>query len=806
MMKTPLRIWVLTAACTIFMFSAVAQQPPEDGGSKPFSLRAEIVAERHVRLFVHKGQHTLSLDPAHYLLRMAGGREIACEHVFWTGTQEVQVYPVEDLDIRRVHYLHIRGMDQPLLCRFDGWLRHTYSEADLGAFTGKDGGTVVRVFSPRADSVRLFLYRGRDAVLPDRILGMDAAPGGLWEVRTEENFEGWWYDFTVHGPPDPGNEFYEQVPVYVTDPYARVSDDSFGRGRIWPPTVPAPPLTGGIPPLEDVIAYEVHVEDFTLALPGIPDSLRGSFRAFFTPGLRNAQGASVGFDYLAELGINVVHLMPVQEFLHYPDPEWRRAFADDPYMQEQMVDSSNYQWGYRTSHALALESRFRVRGSEPGSQNTDFRDLVAAFHERGIAVIVDLVFNHTAERMDAREMYFNFRVFGKHAYYRTNDELQFIGAYGTETRSEQRPMTARWIYDQCEMLVKEYGVDGFRIDLAGLTDEQTLRELRRRLGPDIIIYGEPWIGSSDPDYEGNPDYDWYKEDAPITYFQDDTRNALCGPPDNPEDKRRDRGYAGGNGNRDAAKHAVANSFQYEDTPNEGINYLDIHDNWALADRFAVKDWNGLKGVEEDRFRIAAAMLLTSLGPVVIHGGTEFMRSKGSTPLVSYVKHTETGPIYIHGRRDTYNLRRPNLFLWETLGLNTEDGAACNFQRMMEYWKGLIALRRSEHGTAFRIGHAPGAEYIRWIEPDDVMQLGYVVDGRILVLVNTADEGRTFDDVQLPAGRWVLVAAGDRAGTEPLDGHLHAELEGGAQQLTLPARDVHIWIRKETERSRTRGAQ
>jgi len=794
-MKAPILIWVLAAAGMVFLSPVFGQQPSEGGSTEAFALRAEIVSERHVRLFVREGNYSLSLNPADYLLRMADGREISCEGVFWTGSREVQVCPAEQLDIRRVHYLDVRGVDEPLLCRFDGWLRHCYSPAELGAFTDSDGATVVRVFSPRADSVRLYLFRERSSHLPDRSVTMHAAKGGIWEIRMAQNFEGWWYDFTVHGPPDPGNEFFEQVPVHVTDPYARVSDDSFGRARIWPRTEPAPPIARGIPPLEDVIAYEVHVEDFTLALPGIPDSLRGSFRAFFTPGLRNAQGEPVGFDYLADLGVNVVHLMPVQEFLHYPDPEWRRAFADDSYMREQMVDSSNYQWGYRTSHAFALESRFRVRGSEPGSQNRDFRDLVATFHERGIAVIVDLVFNHTAERMDAREMYFNLRVFGKHAYYRTNDDLQFIGSYGTETKSEQRPMTARWIYDQCDMLVKEYGVDGFRIDLAGLTDEQTLRELRRRLGPEIIIYGEPWIGSSDPDYEANPDYDWYKEDAPITYFQDDTRNALCGPPDNPEDKRRDRGYAGGNGSRDAAKQAVANTFMYEDTPNEGINYLDIHDNWTLADRFAVEDWNGLRGVEEDRFRIAAAMLLTSLGPVVIHGGTEFMRSKASTPLVSHVKHTETGPIYIHGRRDTYNLRRPNLFLWETLGLNTEDGAACNFQRMMEYWKGLISLRRSEHGAVFRIGEAPEEGYIRWFEPDDVMQLGYVVDDRVLVLVNIADDQRTFNNIQLPAGRWVLVAAGDRAGTTPIDGHRHSVLEGGARQLTLPARDVHIWIRK-----------
>ncbi|MBE0643737.1 MAG: pullulanase [Bacteroidetes bacterium] len=763
--------------------------------AQALSGRAELVGPRLVRLRCVDGSSTLAKEASQFALMTAAGKRIAVEAVSPVSENELDLRPVQDLDIRRVHYLLEPGGDT-LLCSFDGWLRDAYSDKELGAcFLADRNQTAVRVFSPRADSVLLYLYSSRNAAEADLRIVMLRDDDGVWEAVLEGNYERWWYDFTVHGPEDPGNDFYEQVPMHVTDPYARVSDDSFGRARIWPRMTPAPPVRGGRPRMEDVIAYEVHVEDFTLALEQLDPELRGTFTGFVASGLRNAQGAPVGFDHLVELGVNVVHLMPVQEFLHYSDEEWQRAFADDPYMREQMVAESNYQWGYRTSHAFAIETRFREHGSDVGEQNRQFRDLVAAFHDKGIAVIVDLVFNHTAERMDGREMYFNLRVFDRQVYYRTDDKLGFIGGYGSETKSEDRPMTARWIYDQCTALVNEYGVDGFRIDLAGLTDEQTLRELRRRLGPDIIIYGEPWIGSSDPDFESNPDWDWYKADAPITYFQDDCRNALCGPPDNPQDKRRDRGYAGGNGNREAAMRAIANSFEYEDNPNEGINYLDIHDNWALADRFARDDWNGLRGVEEDRYRIAAAMLLTSLGPVVIHGGSEFMRSKASSPLVEYVKYTESGPIYIHGKRDTYNLRRPNLFLWETLGKNTEDGAACNFQRMNDYWKGLITLRRSEYGSVLRRGEAVPADYIRWITPDDSMLLGYVIDARIAVLVNTGDAPGTVSSFELPEGDWVLVAAGDRAGTERLDDIPQSKLMGGAHTLSIDARDVRIWIRK-----------
>ncbi len=753
---------------------------------------AELVGARSVKLCVlaEAGGHTT--DPQQYQVRNAEGDRIPVREVLPSGAHELLLQLARDVDIRRVHYV-VDPAGDTLLCSFDGWLRNLASEKELGAnFLPERNRTVVRVFSPRADSVILYLYLSRTGPADHRLKMLRDADG-VWEADVEGNFERWWYDFTVHGPKDPGSEFFEQVPVHVTDPYARVSDDSFGRARIWPRMTPPPPVRGGRPRMEDLISYEMHVEDFTRAIDALDPKLRGTFTGVCTPGLQNAQGIAVGFDHLVDLGINAVHLMPVQEFLHFPDEEWRRAFEDDPYMREQMISESNYQWGYRTSHAFALETRYREGDSERGAQNRQFRDLVAAFHEKGIAVIVDMVFNHTAERMDSRELYFNFRVFGKYAYYRTNEKLDFVGAFGNETKSEDRPMTARWIYDQCAALVNEYGVDGFRIDLAGLTDEQTLRELRRRLGPDILIYGEPWIGSSDPRFENNPAWDWYKADAPITYFQDDCRNALCGPPDNPQDKRRDRGYAGGNGSREAARAAIANSFEYEDNPNEGINYLDIHDNWALADRFAREDWNGLRGVEEDRYRIAAAMLLTSLGPVVLHGGSEFMRSKAASPLVEYVKYTESGPIYIHGKRDTYNLRRPNLFLWETLGRNIEDGAACNFQRMNDYWKGLIRLRRSEYGAVLRRGTAVPEGYIEWMLPADEMLLGYVIGGRVAVAVNTGDASSSLT-LNLPEGDWQLVVHGDRAGTQPLVDLPQCVLRGGSHTVAIDARDVRIWIR------------
>ncbi|MCB0284398.1 MAG: pullulanase, partial [Calditrichaeota bacterium] len=667
-----------------------------------------------------------------------------------------------------------------------GWFRTTWSGKRFGAnFERELNKTHIRIFIPRADSVFVFLYKKPDAAAA-KTIKMTCDQDGVWEVSLNGNYEGWFYDFTAYGPDEPGNHFFQANPVHFTDPWGRVSVDTWGPTRIWPETHPAKPLEKGIPSMQDVIAYEVHVQDFTRTLP-IADSLKGTFKGFIQPGLTNSKGAKIGFDHLLELGVNTIHLMPVQEYLHYPDDEWQAAFKNDPYMIEQGINLENYQWGYRTSHAFALESRYRVKGSTWGTQNEDFRDLVQAFHDQGIAVIVDLVFNHTAEKM-GRLYYFNFAAMDVPYFYRTNEKLDFIGEYGTETKSEERPIMQRWIIEQCTDLINQYGIDGFRIDLAGQTDQQTLSALRDALGPDIIVYGEPWIASADPDYENNPDWDWYKADAPITFFQDDTRNAFKGPTSNPQNKLTDRGYSGGNGDRTSAKKGLSAGFPEDKTPLSGINYLDIHDNWALADRFATIDWDGRQGVDEIHYKIAATLLFTSPGPIVLHGGSEFMRSKASAPLIELVKKTRNESIYIHGKRDTYNLARANQFVWENLGKNIGDAPdiKCNYQNMSDFWKGLIALRKSTYGRSFRISEKPSDDYYRWIEPDNSKLLGYFVNESVLVLLNTTDSPAVFNDVEFPAGLWKLIGNNNKVD------HLHA-LQGQKDTILKGSRkhDLHI---------------
>ncbi len=250
----------------------------------------------------------------------------------------------------------------------------------------------------------------------------------------------------------------------------------------------------------------------------------------------------------------------------------------------------------------------------------------------------------------------------------------------------------------------------------------------------------------------------------------------------------DRGWAGGDASaRDAAMVALANAYAEEPLATDGISYLDIHDNWALADRYALENHNGLEGVDLGAVRVAAGLLFTSVGPVVIHGGSEMLRSKGLAPEEEFEREAEGGPIHFKGRDDTYNLRAPNRFVWANLAPGSDH------QAIRHYWRGLIALRMSEYGEVFRVAEVPEGHY-RWITPENGNLLGYVVGDRVLVLANsgTSEDLFRFD---LPDGVWRQVGSSEHvdhvAGVEGDRAHL----EGGEQTIPVPGQTFLIWVRE-----------
>ena len=358
----------LASPLLLALLTAPAVQAQED--ELEIRFRADIHGPTEVR-FTLEGL-TPPGEVAAYRLTDGHGREIEIAEVRIGSGSESFLVPARQLDPLRVHYLEVPSLDLRALVRRDPLFRMMYSAKPLGAVIAEDGReTSFRVFSPRAEAVRLYLYEGRDdrteAAL--RTIEMRRDADGVWEAVVPGDLHGTWYDFTVHGPKDPGNWFFETHPVHISDPYALVNDDALGRSMVWRDGPPPPPVEGGRPAMEDVVAYEVHVQDFTDLLP-LPESEAGTLPGFVRGGLVNEHGEPVGFDYLVDLGVNVVHLMPVQEYLHYPDDEWQAVFAEDPFARHMAIDRENYQWGYRTTHAFAVESRFRSRGSELGADRT----------------------------------------------------------------------------------------------------------------------------------------------------------------------------------------------------------------------------------------------------------------------------------------------------------------------------------------------------------------------------------------------------------------------------------------------------
>ncbi len=757
-------------------------------------LTAELKSERLIWAEVN-GERPLITSA--YRITDAAGNVINVAGVLPNEGTSTLIVPETPLDKRRVYFLEIPSLDLKAHCSFDGWFRETFSTKELGANID-EGKTAVRLFAPRATMVRLYLYEGKDDSDAYQTVEMAVDADGVWEAFFDEDLHGVYYDFTVHGADDPGNHFFETNPVHINDPYARVSDDTWGKGRIWRRTTPATPLSGGIPAMEDVIAYEVHIQDFTDRLP-LEDKYKGTFQGMITPGLTNSRGEKIGFDYVLDLGINVVHLMPVQEYVHFPTDDWVASFANDEYMISQGIAEENYQWGYRTSFAMAVEARYRTKGGEPGTERDEFRDLVQAFHDNGIAVIIDIVPNHTAENMDANSWYFNFNAIDKQYYYRTKD-FDHIGAYGNEVKTENRPMTQRWLIDQCQYYIKEFGIDGFRIDLAGQVDEQSLKALRQQIGMDKIVYGEAWIGSNDPAYEANPDWDWYKEDSPITFFQDDSRNAFKGPVFELKDYKNDRGWPGGKfSEREKVMLGLANKFPDDKTPTSGISYLDIHDNFALADQFGGAGFDGRTAVDQDEYKIAVTLLYTTLGPIVTHGGSEIMRSKAHAPLREVVKETRDGyKVYMHGYRDTYNHRTANQFVWETVGQKPTTENGNDYQNMHAFWRGMNAFRLSEYGKIFRVAESVPDGYYQWITPEDESQLGYVVDEKVFVILNAGPNDAEFSDITLPEGNWTLIANTDGVNVDKgvKDTRSLMKLRGGQSfDVTMEPTSLRIWVRE-----------
>lgn len=556
--------------------------------------------------------------------------------------------------------------------------------------------TTFRLFAPTAKAVGVILSDAAEGASGQTEKPLQQKPNGLWELKVSGNLRGKFYAYALTGPGlDPTRE--------VLDPYATNAVVSSTRGRITempPPPRPRPPLASPT----DAVIYEMHVRDFTIA-PNSGVEHPGLYLGW-TEGkthLPNDSQIETALDHLSELGITHVELLPMQDF-------------------ENNENARDYNWGYTTNAFFSPEGMF---ASDPANESRvrEFKKLVDALHGRGIGVIMDVVYNHTSPNAP-------FFAIAPQYYYRhaSDGSLANGAACGNEFRSEA-PMARKLIIDSLKFWVKEYGIDGFRIDLMALIDQETMRKAERELRalkPGILFYGEPWKAGDSPLRDGT-DKEAMRKVQPIGAFNDDFRNALKGYPDGNEP-----GWIQDGSKREELKAAMSGT-SWLASPVQSINYMTCHDNLVLWDKLEASMPEASEELREATMKLGYLALFTAQGVPFIQGGEEFARSKG-------------------GNNNSYNAPDSvNQIDWELKEKHLE---------LFHYVRDLIALRKAHPMFRLKTREQVNSR-LKFIESPNDKLLMFTLNGagvpgetwtRACVILNSGSEPA---EVTPPSGGWSI---------------------------------------------------
>ncbi len=602
------------------------------------------------------------------------------------------------------------------------------SDLPMGACAYR-GETVFRLFAPRAKSVELCVCADlADQKSPHcyplkRIADAKGAVDGAWEVVLAQNLHGWFYWYHVDGPRDAFGLFN---PTHrVLDPYAQATVGRLGPGIILD--------TGWVgkgdrdfktPAWQNLVIAEAHVRDLVARAPV----------ALGTDERRGFAGLQKWVEhpdfYLHRLGVNCVELQPVQE---------NDARTPD-----------EYHWGYMTNNFFAPDSGY---SSDPvkASGVKEFQSLVAAFHRRGMAVVLDVVYNHVGEPAHL--------MFVDRLYYFEQDtagQLSNWSGCGNDLRASSA-MATRLIIDSCRHLVETYGVDGFRFDLADLVGAPVLRLVEtalKRVKPDIILIAEPWS------FRGHIAGEL--RDTGWASWNDGYRNFV-------------REYVRGGGTREGFEYYLKGSpWYYAKWPAQTVNYTESHDDKTWIDVITENaNGNGDTPSANDRRRthLMAATLFMSVGIPMLSAGQDFIRSK-------------------QGINNTYQMGEVNALDYRRV---------YRFPSTHTYFADWIAFRRSEAGSLvrhftrasegfFQFHWAPGTAAVAVVYNSDRSQ---GLEQLLFAINNTLHDVTIALGDDLASPDWRQVADHERFFSET--GHRFARQPVGTE-LFLPALGCGLWRR------------
>ncbi len=493
-----------------------------------------------------------------------------------------------------------------------------YEGNDLGMFWSPEKVTA-KIWAPSAQTVELRLYKDGNSGEAFHKTNLQPSGNGTWSTVLMGDFEGKFYAFRIND-----GDWLAETP----DIYARCVGINGKRGMIFNPqkTNPENWENDKRPQLNSVteaVIYETHVRDFSIAANSGMEN-KGKFLAFTEKSTKTKDDISTGLAHLKELGITHVHLLPVNDY-----------FTVD---EEKPLEK--YNWGYDPLHYNALEGSYSTNPYDGVSRIKEFKQLVQALHNEGIGVILDVVYNHT---YFAKESVFNQTVPGY--FYRQKNDGSFSNASGCGNEmATERSMVRKYIVDSLNYWAEEFHVDGFRFDLMGIYDLETVKAIRAELDKKvkgIILYGEGWAADQSPLSE---EFRAVKNNISklpgVAAFNDDFRDALKGN----HGLKKSKGFVSGLDLREEAVKfgiiAATNHpqivYDYVETsksawaagPEQCVNYVSCHDNYTLWDKLQ----SSFSKVSDDDMRkmmkLAGALILTSQGIPFLHAGVDFCRTKG----------------------------------------------------------------------------------------------------------------------------------------------------------------------------------
>lgn len=596
-----------------------------------------------------------------------------------------------------------------------------HTELPLGA-TVRRGQTTFRLFVPRATEVRLFLAEKPEPGAPAEVVALEpnADEPYVWEAVVRENLHGRYYWFQLGGVRDESGHFDRNFKVL--DPCALAAVSHTGPGIVIDRARVASPDRGFVTPQwQDLVIAEAHVRDLAAHAPV---ALTPEERLGFN-GLRKWV-ESPDF-YLHRLGVNCVELQPVQEF--------------DNRTREE------YHWGYMPVNWFAPASAYASSPAQ-ASGIAELQALVAAFHRRGMAVILDVVYNHQGEPAHL--------IFIDKLYYFELDaagELSNWSGCGNDLRAHAA-MAKRLTIDSCRHLIETFGVDGFRFDLAELIGADVLRDIEtalKHVKRDVILIAEPWS------YRGH--IAGTLRDTGWSSWNDGYRDFL-------------RDYVRGGSTAEAFEYFIKGSpWYWAKWPAQTVNYTESHDDRAWIDVITENpDYNGFAPTANDRRRthLMAAVLFASIGIPMVSAGQDFLRSKG-------------------GVNNTYQRGDLNALDYRNL---------IRYSGTHGYFADWIAFRRSEAGRLLRQWQRPSEGFFRVYPAPDSTACAVVYNfdasqghERLLFAINP-----TGQDVTIPLGDTLPAAADWRQ----IADHERFFSGHGARQrlesdLFLPALGCGLWV-------------